>query len=152
MLIGALYDLSMRHRGFALARRYIRGGRRIRWPAFCAACVSWRSNTKVRKTPSLACALSLYLFSRAGCGCVRAWEGERKGGGSSGRGGRERRSRARGGIFLSRLSRRRFISGSRKTNGEIVSKILTAHLGEHVALSPTRPPPFPPSSRAAPGC
>ena len=96
--------------------------------------------------------LSLYLFSRAGCGCVRAWEGERKGGGSSGRGGRERRSRARGGIFLSRLSRRRFISGSRKTNGEIVSKILTAHLGEHVALSPTRPPPFPPSSRAAPGC
>lgn len=32
-------------------------------------------------------------------------------------------------FFLARLSRWRFISGSRKTNGEIVSKILTAHLG-----------------------
>ena len=38
------------------------------------------------------------------------------------------------GVFLSRLSRWRFISRSHKINGEIVSKILTAHLGEHVLL------------------
>lgn len=35
-------------------------------------------------------------------------------------------------FFLVRLSRQRFIPRSRKTNGKIVSKILTAHLGEHV--------------------
>lgn len=35
-------------------------------------------------------------------------------------------------FFLSRLSRRRFISRPTKTNGQIVFKILTAHLGEHV--------------------
>lgn len=43
-------------------------------------------------------------------------------------------------VILSRLSRSRFISRSRKTNGEIVSKILTAHLGEHVPPGDT--PPF----------
>lgn len=38
-------------------------------------------------------------------------------------------------FFLVRLSRQRFIPRSRKTNGKIVSKILTAHLGEHVLAS-----------------
>lgn len=41
---------------------------------------------------------------------------------------------AEDGVFLSRLSRWRFISRAHKTNGEIVSKILTAHLAEHVLL------------------
>lgn len=35
-------------------------------------------------------------------------------------------------FFSARLSRQRFILRSHKTNGKIVSKILTAHLGEHV--------------------
>lgn len=52
--------------------------------------------------------------------------------GDGGRSGKRGVREAHDGVFLSRLSRRRFISGPTKTNGEIVSKILTAHLCEHV--------------------